>query len=76
MAKLKRTAFMNAGDRIRALPQDRRERIEVLAGEMASELHLAESHKALSITHRDLAERTGRDQDLGPNRNPPEECHY
>ena len=62
MSKLKKTAFMNAGDRIRALPQDRRERIEVLAGEMASEL--------------DLAEKTGRDQDLGSNRNPPDELHY
>ena len=42
MARLKKTAFGNAGDRIRALPKDRRERIEALAGEMAAELHLSE----------------------------------
>ena len=59
MAKLKKTAFGNAGDRIRALPKDRRERIEALAGEMAAELHLSEIRKALSITQKDLAEKTG-----------------
>ena len=59
MTKLKKTAFVNAGDRIRALPQGRRERIEALAGDMASALHLAEIRKALSITQKDLAEKTG-----------------
>jgi DNA-binding XRE family transcriptional regulator len=59
MAKLKKTAFVNAGDRIRALPQDRRERIEALATEMAAELHLSEIRKALSITQKDLAKKTG-----------------
>lgn len=39
MAKLKRTAFVNAGDRIRELPQARRQRVEALANEMAAELH-------------------------------------
>jgi len=59
MAKLKKTAFVNAGDRIRALPQDRREHIEALAREMAAELHLSEIRKALSITQKDLAKTTG-----------------
>ena len=59
MAKLKKTAFVNAGDRIRALPQDHRERIEAIAGEMAAELHLSEIRKALSISQKDLAEQTG-----------------
>ena len=56
MARLKKTVFVNAGDRIRALPQDRRERIETLADDMAMELHLSEIRKALSITQKDLAE--------------------
>ena len=59
MSKLKKTAFVNAGNRIRALPRDRRERIEALAGEMATELHLSEIRKALSISQKDLAEKTG-----------------
>ena len=59
MAKPKKTAFVNAGDRIRALPQDRRERIEALAGDMASEMLLAEIRRTLSITQKDLAEKTG-----------------
>ena len=52
--KAQETAFVNAGDRIRALPKDRREHIEALAGVMASELHLAEIRKALSITQKTL----------------------
>ncbi len=59
MAKLKKTAFGNAGDRIRALPKDRRERIGALAGDMAAELHLSEIRKALSITQKGIAENTG-----------------
>ena len=59
MAKLKKTAFENAGDRIRALPEERRERIEALASDMAAEQHLSEIRKALSITQKDLAEKTG-----------------
>ena len=56
LAKLKRTAFVNAGDRIRGLPQARRQRVEALASEMAAELHFCEIRKALSITQKDLAE--------------------
>ena len=56
MAKLKRAAFVNAGDRIRGLPQARRQRVEALANEMAAELHFCEIRKALSITQNDLAE--------------------
>lgn len=59
MAKPTKASFANAGDRIRALPEDRRASIEALAGEMAAELHLSEIRKALSITQKDLAERTG-----------------
>ncbi|MEM8575557.1 MAG: helix-turn-helix domain-containing protein [Pseudomonadota bacterium] len=59
MAKLTKASFANAGDRIRALPKDRRARIDALADEMAAELHLSEIRKALSITQKDLAERTG-----------------
>ena len=43
MAKLKRTAFVNAGERIRELPQARRQRVEALASEMAAELHFCEN---------------------------------
>ncbi len=59
MGKVGKSSFANAGDRIRALPTDRRARIEALADEMAAELHLSEIRKALSITQKDLAERTG-----------------
>ncbi|GAW37337.1 MULTISPECIES: helix-turn-helix domain-containing protein [unclassified Roseovarius] len=59
MAKLTKASFVNAGDRIRGLPAAKRARIEALAKEMASELHLSEIRKALSITQKDLAERTG-----------------
>ena len=59
MTKLTKVSFANAGDRIRALPADRRGRIEALAEEMAAELHLFEIRKALSITQKDLAERIG-----------------
>ena len=59
MTKLTKVSFANAGDRIRALPADRRARIEALAEEMAAELHLFEIRKALSITQKDLAERIG-----------------
>ena len=59
MAKLKKAAFVNAGDRIRGLPRARRERVEALAKEMASELHPSEIRKALSITQKDLAEKIG-----------------
>ena len=59
MAKLKKASFVNAGDRVRDLPADRRARVEALADEMAAELHLSEIRKALSITQKDLAERTG-----------------
>lgn len=59
MTKLSKDAFLNSGDRIRALPDDRRARIEALADDMATELHLSEIRKALSITQKDLAERLG-----------------
>lgn len=59
MTKLKKAAFVNAGDRIRGLPKARRERVEAIAGEIAAELHLSEIRKALSITQKDLAEKTG-----------------
>ena len=49
---------MNAGDRIRGLPQARRQHVEALASEMAAELHFCEIRKALSITQKDLAENT------------------
>ncbi len=62
MAKLSKSAFSNAGDRIRGLPQAKQERIKVLANELAAELHLAEIRKALSITQKDLADRTGLTQ--------------
>ena len=57
MAKLKKTAFVNAGDRIRALPPDHCKHIEALAGDMASEMLLAEIRRTLSITQKDLAEK-------------------
>ena len=57
MTKLSKDAFLNSGDRIRALPDDRRARIEALADDMVAELHLSEIRKALSITQKDLAER-------------------
>ena len=59
MAKLTKASFVNAGDCIRGLPAAKRARIEALADEMASELHISEIRKALSITQKDLAERTG-----------------
>lgn len=59
MTKLTKASFVNAGDRIRGLPATKRARIEALADEMASELHLSEIRKALSITQKDVAERTG-----------------
>ena len=52
MVKPTKASFANAGDRIRALPEDRRASIEALADEMAAELHLSEIRKALSITQR------------------------
>ncbi|WP_113913380.1 helix-turn-helix domain-containing protein [Roseovarius dicentrarchi] len=59
MTKLTKASFVNAGDRIRGLPAAKLARIEALADEMASDLHLSEIRKALSITQKDLAERTG-----------------
>ena len=50
MSKFGKTAFTNAGDRIRALPDDHHERIKALAREMASD--------------QDIAGNTGRDQNL------------
>ncbi len=59
MTKFTKADFRNAGDGIRGLPPERRERIETLASGMAKELHLSEIRKALSLTQKDLAERTG-----------------
>lgn len=49
MTKLTKVSFTNAGDRIRALPADRRARIEALAEEMAAELHLFEIRNAWAV---------------------------
>ena len=50
MSKVSKTAFGNAGERIRALPDDRYERIKALAREMAPDL--------------DVADNTGQNRDL------------
>ncbi len=59
---MKKSDFLNAGDRIRALPKEKQERIETLMRDMAGEMHLAEIRKALSVTQKDIAERTGMAQ--------------
>ena len=59
---MKKSDFLNAGDRIRALPKAEQERIETLMRDMAGEMHLAEIRKALSVTQKDIAERTGMAQ--------------
>lgn len=59
---MKKSDFLNAGDRICALPKEKQERIETLMRDMAGEMHLAEIRKALSVTQKDIAERTGMAQ--------------
>ncbi|MGR3436920.1 MAG: helix-turn-helix domain-containing protein [Shimia sp.] len=62
MAKLKKSDFRPARERIARLPKERRDRIEADAREMAQEMHLAEIRKALSVTQTELSERTGMAQ--------------
>lgn len=62
MAKIKKSDFQPSAKRIAALPKKRRARIEALAEEMATELHLAEIRKALSVTQKDMAKKTGMAQ--------------
>ena len=62
MAQLKKSEFQSATKRISGLPEARRERIADIAAEMLTSLHLSQIRKALSVTQKDLAERTSMAQ--------------
>jgi DNA-binding XRE family transcriptional regulator len=59
MAKYKRSDFVSALDEIRALPRERRERIEAGAAKLLADIHLAELRKAMNVTQVALARKAG-----------------
>lgn len=62
MARLKRSDFTAARERIAALPEDRRRRIEAGAAEILKSMHLAELRKAMDVTQARLSDATGMKQ--------------
>jgi len=62
MAKVTKSDFRPARDRIDVLPADRRARIEEGAAQILKAMHLSEIRKALAVTQTNIAEKTGLKQ--------------
>lgn len=62
MARFKKSDFRPARERINALPEKRRARIERGAAEILEAMHLSEIRKALNVTQAKLSEKAGLKQ--------------
>ena len=59
---VKRADFVSATDRVKALPAERRARIEAGAARIVEAVHLAEIRKAMNVTQVEAARRSGLKQ--------------